>query len=212
MPLAPFDAAMILLAVRDRRGDRLFEEDVLAGLQRGDRRLGVLVPHGADRDRVDVGIGEQVVVVAIESSSRRTSRPCAASRSGVRVQSAASSRLGTPTMVSQWISPNQPSPITPMRSLSMTCLPQKSSSVSSRAMTMLPAVSPQSTGSATPVIGAGGVGGEEGDDARHLVRLDDAAERIPALERLQHVRVLGLALVPDRRAHRARQHELARMP
>ena len=39
---------------------------MLAGLERGDRRLAVLVPHGADRDRVDIRIGEQVVVVAIE--------------------------------------------------------------------------------------------------------------------------------------------------
>ena len=39
---------------------------MLAGLQRGDRRLGVLVPHGADRDGIDVGIGQHVVVVAVE--------------------------------------------------------------------------------------------------------------------------------------------------
>ena len=39
---------------------------MLAGLERSDRRLGVLVPHGADRDRVDLRIGQHVVVVAVE--------------------------------------------------------------------------------------------------------------------------------------------------
>ena len=66
MPFAPLEAAMIFSAVRDGRGDRLFEEHVLAGFERGDGRLGVLVPHGADRDGVDVGIGQHVVIVAVE--------------------------------------------------------------------------------------------------------------------------------------------------
>ena len=39
---------------------------MLAGFERRDCRLGVLVPHGADRDRVDIGIGEHVFVVAVE--------------------------------------------------------------------------------------------------------------------------------------------------
>jgi hypothetical protein len=34
----------------------LFEEDMLAGLQRIDGNIGVLVPHGHDRHRIDVGI------------------------------------------------------------------------------------------------------------------------------------------------------------
>ena len=55
-----------LLRVGDRGGDGLFEEDVLAGLEGGDGGLGVLVPHGADGDGIDLRIGEHVVVVAVE--------------------------------------------------------------------------------------------------------------------------------------------------
>ena len=36
---------------------------MLAGRERGDRGLGVLVPHGDDGDGVDVGIGQQFAVV-----------------------------------------------------------------------------------------------------------------------------------------------------
>ena len=38
---------------------------MLAGFERRDRRLGVLIPHRHDRDRVDLGIREQLVVVAV---------------------------------------------------------------------------------------------------------------------------------------------------
>ena len=38
---------------------------MLAGLERRDRGLGVLVPHRHDRDGVDLGIGQQVAIVAI---------------------------------------------------------------------------------------------------------------------------------------------------
>ena len=63
MPFAFFDAAMICSAVGHRARHRLLEEDVLAGLKRGDGGLGVLVPHGHDRHGVDIGIGEQISVV-----------------------------------------------------------------------------------------------------------------------------------------------------
>ena len=53
------------LAVGDGGRHRLLEEDVLAGLERRERGLGVLIPHGHDRDGVDLGIGEQVAIVAI---------------------------------------------------------------------------------------------------------------------------------------------------
>ena len=162
---------------------------MLAGFERGDRRLGVLVPHGDDRHRIDVGIGEHVAVVGDRSSSRRISRRASASRLSVRVQSAASSRFGTPMIASQWISPNHPSPMTPMRSLSMRLLPQKSSSVSSRAMTMLPADQPAIDRQRDAGDRRRGVGGKEGDRARHIDRLDDAAERIPARQLRQDLRI-----------------------
>ena len=38
---------------------------MLAGRERRDRGLGVLIPHRHDRDRVDLGIGQQVAIVAI---------------------------------------------------------------------------------------------------------------------------------------------------
>ena len=63
-PLGPLGGGDDLAAVFDGRGDRLLEEDMLAGVERGDCRLRVLVPHRDDRDRVDVGIGEQLAVVA----------------------------------------------------------------------------------------------------------------------------------------------------
>ena len=95
---------------------------MLAGLKRGDGGFGVLVPHGDDRDGIDVGIGQHVAIVAEGLFDAELLRRVAFSRSGVRVHSAASSRLGTPRMASQWISPNHPSPMTPIRSLSIARL------------------------------------------------------------------------------------------
>ena len=58
-------AAMIFCAIGDCAGDRLFQEHVLAGFERRDCGLGVLVPHGDDRHGVDLGIGKHVAVVGI---------------------------------------------------------------------------------------------------------------------------------------------------
>jgi hypothetical protein len=53
-------------AIGHRMGHRLFQKHVLARVQRRQGRRGMLVPHGDDADRVDVGIGEQLVVIRIE--------------------------------------------------------------------------------------------------------------------------------------------------
>ena len=63
MPFDRVGGGHDLAAIRDSRRHRLLEEDVLAGFERGDRGLGMLVPHGDDRHRVDLGIGEQVAIV-----------------------------------------------------------------------------------------------------------------------------------------------------
>ena len=42
------------------QGDRLLDQDVLAGLQGRDGHFGVQVRRRADVDQVDVGVGEQV--------------------------------------------------------------------------------------------------------------------------------------------------------
>ena len=82
--------------------------------------------------------------------------------------------------------------------------PQRSSSVSSRAITILPAVSPQSTGSATPVIADAASEARKADRLRYLDRLDDPAERIPACASSSWTSGIARhALVPDRRPHRA---------
>src|SRR5258707_266121 len=104
----------------------------------------------------------------------------AASRSWVRLQSAASSRLGTPAMVSAWISPNQPSPITPMRRWSMKNIPLK---ILERQLSCHDDVAggqPAIDGDGNAGDRARRIGGKKRDDASHLVRLDDAAEWIPA--------------------------------
>jgi hypothetical protein len=77
--------------------------------------------------------------------------------------------------------------------------PQKPSSVGSRAMTMLPALS-----AVDGQHGAGDRGGvvrrQAGDGAGDVLWLDDAPQRIPAFERRDHFRVLLRSLGPDRRA------------
>ena len=189
---------MIFSAVLDRARHRLFEEDVLAGLQRRDRRVGVLVPHGDDRDRVDVGIGEQLPVVGDRSSSRRTSRPASARRLSVRVQSAASSRLGMPMIASQWISPNQPSPMTPIRSLSTPSLPSK---ILERQLARHDDVAGRSARNRPGSDHAGdrrrGVGGEEG--RRRVATSIGSTMRPSGYQRVSCVRTSGLrvdALAP----------------
>ena len=83
-------------------------------------------------------------------------------------------------------------------------LPQKSSSVSSRAMTMLPAVSPQSTGSADAGDRRGGVGGEERRPPaprRSARRSRPSGYHLRSVSRTSDPATRSL---PDRRAHRAR--------
>ena len=210
MPLRLCAAAMIFCASATVRGHRLFEEHVLAGFERRDRRLGVLVPHGDDRHRIDLGIGQHVAVVG--------DRSCCTPNFARQLRSAGPACACTAPRVRDWgrrrwsrsgSRRTSPSPITPMRQPVHRSIPlQKSSSVSSRAMTILPAVSPQSTGSATPVMAAAASEARKAIDAGHLDRLDDAAERIPAHQLVQHLRVPWRALVPDRRAHRAGQHDV----
>ena len=53
------------------QGDRLLDEDVLAGLQGGDGHLGVQMGRSADVDQVDVGVGEQVVEVFVALDAAR---------------------------------------------------------------------------------------------------------------------------------------------
>ena len=85
----------------------------------------------------------------------------------------------------------------------------KSSSVSSRRMTMLPEVNPQLTGRAAPVIADAASEARLSDRPRDVDRLDDAPERIPALERFQHLGVLGGgAPLPERSAHSAGQDDV----
>ena len=64
-PVGPCRRVDDRLTVRDRRRHRLLQEDVLACSERRERGRGVLVPHRHDRDRVDLGVGEQVVIVAV---------------------------------------------------------------------------------------------------------------------------------------------------
>src|ERR1700722_17110747 len=116
-------------------------------------------------------------------------------RSGVRVQSAASSRLGIPTMASHWISPNHPSPITPLRTLSMLA----SSKVLERQLARHHDVA-RSEAAVDGQRGAsdsgGVVGSQEGDGAGDVLWLDDAPQRIPAFKRREHFRVLLRSLGP----------------
>ena len=106
-----------------------------------------------------------------------------------------------------------PSPTTKTRFFFMSVLerPQctatrtrhRSSSVSSRAMTMLPAVSPQSTGSTTPVIADAA---SEARNATARMTSIGSTMRPSGYQRSSCVRTSGLrrrALVPERRAHRA---------
>ena len=75
-------------------------------------------------------------------------------------------------------------------------------------MTILPAVSPQSTGSATPVIAAAA---SEARKATARATSTGSTMRPSGYQRSsvrQHLRILLRALVPDRRAHRARQHDI----
>ena len=49
----------------------LLEVDVLAGVQRAQRDLGVLVVGKGDRHRIDVGAGEELLVVGVDGDLRR---------------------------------------------------------------------------------------------------------------------------------------------
>ena len=59
------DDALELLRLGEGAGDRLLDQHVLARLDSGDRPLGVGVVPGADRDAVDLGIGEQLAGVGV---------------------------------------------------------------------------------------------------------------------------------------------------
>ena len=74
----------------DRARDRLFDENVLAGLGRGDRHLGVERVRRADRDRVDV--------VVIEHRAPIVDDDAAAARSAWAASADARVRLAKATM------------------------------------------------------------------------------------------------------------------
>src|SRR5690348_11853006 len=54
----------------------------------------------------------------------------------------------------------------------------------------------------------GGIGGEEADGVGDVDGIDDAAERIPAAKPAQHLGIALHALLPDRRANRARADDI----
>src|SRR5687767_12888904 len=49
--------------IRERRGERLLDVDVLAVLERGDRRLGVQPARQAEDQRIGVGVAGRVPMV-----------------------------------------------------------------------------------------------------------------------------------------------------
>src|SRR5690606_8749078 len=139
------------LGVGDGRGDGLFEEHVLAGFERGDGRFSVLVPHGADGDGVDLGVGKHLVIVAIELLDAELLPEGGEALAGARAQ-----RMKFETgnasdgLAVDFTEPSEAddADTQPIHAQSF----QKSSRVSSRAITMLPAVRPQSTGMTAPVM------------------------------------------------------------
>ena len=158
------------LGARHCFGERLLDEHVRARFHRLDGVIGMRVGEGVDRDDVRPQLGERLLVVRIALSRRPAPRGapvrrcCACRRRRPRSPGCACRRArGTCPCCRA----RQPIPA------SSSCAPptdvglrhhdpvfrrpsQRSSSVSSRAMTMLPAVSPQSTGSTTPVIAEAG--------------------------------------------------------
>ena len=94
-PIISRDAALLDRghdAPRGRRimRERLFEQDGLAGLRRGDRRFLVQPVRQADADRVEFGQRQQRVEV-VESLARRLPATTAATRAGSRSQTPTSS-------------------------------------------------------------------------------------------------------------------------
>jgi hypothetical protein len=83
------------LAIRDRTGHGLFEENMLAGSQRRQCGIGMLVPHGGDAHRIDVGVLQQLIIIGVGFLDAEF-WPSSAKRSDLRVQSAASSSPGMP--------------------------------------------------------------------------------------------------------------------
>jgi hypothetical protein len=65
-PPRPFLGLHGPLGVRDRLGQRLLHEAVLAGLEHSGRELGVGRDGGREHDRVELGVGEKVLDVAGE--------------------------------------------------------------------------------------------------------------------------------------------------
>ena len=61
---------MICVALGGREAHRLFDEHVLAGFQRRDRRFGMQIRRQADIDEVDRLVGQQIVEVACISRRR----------------------------------------------------------------------------------------------------------------------------------------------
>ena len=197
-----------LLAVGDGAGHRLFEEDVLAGFERGDRRLGVLVPHGDDRDGVDLGVGEQLAVVGEGLLHAEFLGELGEPAFGARAERRKLEvRDADDRLAMDLAEPAEPddADAQPVQSV---LPPQKSSSVSSRAITMLPAVSPQSTGSTTPVIADAA---SEARKATARITSIGSTMRPSGYQRVQLLSTSGLrvdALVPDRRPHRARADDV----
>ena len=167
----------------------------LPACERRDRRLGVLVPHGDDRDGVDIRVGEQLAVVGIgllhaELLGERgeTAFGARAERGKLEIGDADD---GVAMDLAEPAEPDDADP-QPVQSV----LRQKSSSVISRAMTILPAVSPQSTGSTTPVIADAASEARKATARGDVDRLDDAAERIPALQLGQDLGVAAPRAAP----------------
>ena len=93
---------------------------MLARLQGGDGYLDIAVPAGRDMHQIDGGIGKDIAIVRIERGAAVFWAPLSAGRAASPSSIAANLRPGTPTIILRWISPNQPTPITPTFKVAMT--------------------------------------------------------------------------------------------
>ena len=73
-------AASIESAFGEIEGDRLFDQDVLAGLERLDGHPAMGVVGDAEVDEVDLGIGQEGLEVAVTGRRRKDPSECRAAR------------------------------------------------------------------------------------------------------------------------------------
>ena len=99
-------------AVRGRGRHRLLEQDVLAGLERGDRHLGVQVVGRHDVDHVERRVGDELPPVAQDAGLRMGSA-AAAALAALAVQIAPSAAPRVRSMLRAWSLPKRPKPIRP---------------------------------------------------------------------------------------------------